>query len=170
MRRGTTILADRSGSAAVEMALVAPLMITLMFGTFELGNYFMDSHVVTKAVRDGARYAARRGFPEYSCGSSTPSTDVVTKTRNITMTGQVASGGAARLPGWTTATTVTVVVTCDTTTLTGANTGIYTGITGGAPTVTVAADVPYNSLFRVLGFSSASLHLKAQAHAAVTGA
>ena len=34
------LAADRAGVAAVEFALVAPVMITLIFGTIELGNAF----------------------------------------------------------------------------------------------------------------------------------
>ena len=44
----------QSGVAAVEMALVAPLLLALLFGSVELGKYFLDQHVVVKAVRDGA--------------------------------------------------------------------------------------------------------------------
>ena len=56
------VMRNSSGTAAAEMALVTPLLMALMFGSFELGNYFYTSHIVAKAVRDGARYASRRGF------------------------------------------------------------------------------------------------------------
>ena len=57
---------DRAGAAAAEMALVTPLLMIIMFGAMELGKYFLDEHVVAKAVRDGARYAARRSFTDYA--------------------------------------------------------------------------------------------------------
>ena len=60
---------DRCGAAAAEMALVAPMLITLMFGSFELGNYFLSEHALAKAVRDGARYATRIAVTNYSCPS-----------------------------------------------------------------------------------------------------
>src|SRR3546814_8876490 len=69
---------DRSGAAAAEMALVSPMLIILMFGSFELGNYFLDEHVVLKAVRDGARYAARQNFTTMPC-SGTPTADAAIK-------------------------------------------------------------------------------------------
>lgn len=163
IRPFSRLVACRRASAAVEMALVTPLLVTLMFGSFELGNYFMDSHVVAKAVRDGARYAARRAFDQYTC--STVSSDVIDKTRNIIRTGQVASGGTARLPGWSDSSTISVAASCDATTVS----GIYTGMTGGARIVTVTAAVPYNSLFNSLGFSSTTLTLRARAQAAVAG-
>jgi len=167
-----SLLSCRNGSAAVEMALVTPLLLTLMFGSFEMGNYFLDNHVVAKAVRDGARYASRRSFAEYTC--STITSDVIDKTRNLIRTGQL-TGGTARLPGWTDPTTITVSVACNTT---GNNssgfTGIYDDMTSGAPVVTVAASVPYHSLFGVIGFSSPSLSfnsitLNARAQAPVMG-
>ena len=53
---------DRRGSAAAEMAMVAPLLIGIMFGSLQMGKFFWDEHQVLKAVRDGARYAARQSF------------------------------------------------------------------------------------------------------------
>lgn len=157
------ILRQTDGVAAAEMALVTPLLITLMFGSFELGNYFLSEHVVVKAVRDGARYAGRLSFTEYDC--STPSSDAIDKTRNVTRTGQVASGGAARLTGWTSPATITVSVNCSATT-TG---GIYKDKTGGAPVVTVSASVPYSSLLGTVGLANPSLTLNAQSQSAVHG-
>ena len=61
------LLRQSSGAAAVEMALVTPLLMVLMFGSMELGYYFYSQHVVTKAVRDGARFASRQGFDKYNC-------------------------------------------------------------------------------------------------------
>lgn len=162
-----------AGNSAVEMALVTPLLMGLMFGSFELGNYFLSEHVLVVAVRDGARYAARRSFAEYSCSAA--SGDVVSKTQNLTRTGQIASGGTARLVGWTSAATITVNVACDTSAPTvcdgssPAACGIYTNHPGGAPLVTVSATVPYHSLFQSMGLGSLGLNLTAQSQAAVMG-
>ncbi|WP_176597714.1 MULTISPECIES: TadE family protein [Sphingobium] len=160
------IIACRQGAAAAEMALVTPLLIVLMFGSFELGNYFLSEHVVAKAVRDGARYAARRSFTDFTC-PNTVATDVIDKTRNLTRTGQIANGGIARLAGWTTATTVSVTVSC--TAITGGNySGIYKGMSN-VPKVKVSAVVPYTSLFNNLGFTSRSLNLVSESEATVQG-
>jgi len=153
----------RSGSVGVEMALVTPVILILMFGLVDLGNYFMSEHVVVKAVRDGARYASRRGFGEYSCASA--STDVVTKTRDITRTGTI-SGGTARLVGWTDPTSVTLTVRCDSS---GTYSGIYKGAASGVPVVKVAAVVPYNSLFKHFGFTTATISLTAASEVPVMG-
>jgi len=165
----TPLIGCRSGSAAVEMALVIPLLVILMFGSFELGSYFLDNHVVAKAVRDGARYAARRPFTNYAACAGVPGGTVATDTRNLVRTGKL-SGGAARLRGWTDPATISISISCDTAGVGGVPyTGIYNGMATGAPVVTVSADVPYQSLFGGVGFSSVGLTLHAQSQAAVTG-
>ena len=156
----------QSGAAGVEMALVTPLLLLLMFGAFELGNYFYSEHVVTKAVRDGARFASR-SFPlDASC--STPPATVVTNTKEVTRTGQV-SGGASRLAGWSSASTVSVTLVCKTS---GGyvDNGIYKGLTGGIRLVKVTAAVPYTSLFSTLGLTNGNnLTLNASSEAPVVG-
>lgn len=152
------------GAAAVEMALVTPLVMIIMFGSFELGNYFLQEHVVTKAVRDGARYAARRSFAEFP--SCAPTSTLERETRNVTRTGRVADGGTPRIANWTNQTSITVSATCD---KSGTYTGIYTDISIGAPVVTVSATVTYKSLFGVLGLGGQTLTLNAKSQAAVMG-
>jgi len=62
--------ANRSGAAAAEMALVTPLLMALLFATMEGSRYFLDEHVVLKAVRDGARFASRQTFSAMPCGGT----------------------------------------------------------------------------------------------------
>ncbi|WP_395624009.1 TadE/TadG family type IV pilus assembly protein [Sphingomonas daechungensis] len=156
---------QESGAAAAEMALVAPLLIALMFGSMELGHYFYSEHVVVKAVRDGARFAARQGFSSYACPGATIGGTVVTDTQNVTRTNSVSGTGTPRLAAWTQNSTVTVSITCNTS---GTFGNFYTGL-GGVPVVTVSATVPYNSLFKVIGFNSTGLQLRATERAAVMG-
>lgn len=164
----TKLLSAQSGVAAAEMALVTPLLTVLMFTTFETGNYFYSQHVVVTAVRDGARYASRLSFTNYPCGGSIPNS-ALTNIKNITLTGAI-SGGVQRLAGWTNASTVTVALACGTTELTGADRGIYTGLSGGVPVVTVTADVAYTPLLFRLGLSnSGSLRLVAESQIPVMG-
>jgi Flp pilus assembly protein TadG len=159
---------DDRGSAAVEMALVTPIFLVLMFGAFDMGNYFLSEHVLVKAVRDGARYAARRGFSEFTC--STVSSDVISKTRNLVRTGTVADTGAARLRGWTDGTTtITVAASCNTTNA-AYNNGIYGGMTAGVPVVTVTATLSYATLFKHFGITTTSLNMSATSQTAVMGA
>lgn len=48
----------RRGVSVVEMAVVAPLMITMIFGVIEFGWTFMVRQMMANAVREGARVAA----------------------------------------------------------------------------------------------------------------
>ena len=159
------LLRDCTAAAAAEMALVVPLLITLMFGSFELGNYFWDNHIVTKAVRDGARYASRQSFDNFNCTAGTVSGAVETNTRNLTRTDQIASGGTSRLALWTQANSVTVTMRPDTSGTYGA---FYEGMSC-VPVVNVSATVPYRSLFGVLGFNATGLTITADSELPVMG-
>ena len=46
------------GAAAVEAAIIFPLLIMLFFGTLEFGLLFRNSHSISKASRSGARVAS----------------------------------------------------------------------------------------------------------------
>jgi Flp pilus assembly protein TadG len=163
-----------SGTAAAEMALVAPLLIGLMFGSMELGFYFYSEHVVVKAVRDGARFASREGFDKYDCSDSSSGTvDSSAKQdiQRVTRTDQVASGGSPRIAEWTDDASVDVKVTCD---ISGSYGSFYQGLSDSSnnpvvPVVTVTATVAYTPLFDRLGFNATNLHLTAKSEAPVMG-
>ncbi|HVF83715.1 MAG TPA: TadE/TadG family type IV pilus assembly protein [Sphingomicrobium sp.] len=159
------LLSCRQGSAAAEMALVTPLLIIILLSSVELGRYFHNEHLVVKAVRDGARFAARHDFSNFDACSGSPGGNVVADTVNLVRTG-LRSGGSAQLPGWGTA-TVTVSTSCSTGAGGQTMTGIYAGRASGAPIVTVSAVVPYSPLFGNTVFGS--LTLAATQQAAVTG-
>ena len=168
IRKLSTLLRNCSGAAAAEMALVIPLLSVLMFGAFELGNYFFNNHIVIKGVRDGARYASRRDFADYTCPSAVAA-GAVTAIQNVTRTGQVANGGTPRLWTWTNASTVEVQLVC---TSNAGNTysGIYDGQTN-VPVVRVTAkDVPYRSMFGVItGIKTSPLKITAESEVPVMG-
>jgi Flp pilus assembly protein TadG len=168
MRRPLTALANSNrATASVEMALSLPIMLGLLFGAFELGNYFMTEHVVVKAVRDGARFAARRPIdPDYA--GCTASNDLIEATRNVTRTGQIGSDGTPRFASWDDPESIDVSATCDNT-WSGADKGIYVTSTMGTPLVTVRATVPYVPLFAQMGLADVTLSLNAESEAAVTG-
>lgn len=46
---------DRAGSAAVEFAIVGPILFLLMTGIFTYGGYFLTAHTVQQLVNDAAR-------------------------------------------------------------------------------------------------------------------
>lgn len=43
------------GVSAVELALILPLMLIILFGAVELGSAFWRKQILTSAVREGAR-------------------------------------------------------------------------------------------------------------------
>jgi Flp pilus assembly protein TadG len=52
---------NRTGAAAVEMAVCAPLLFLLVFGMIDIGRALMVQHLLTNAARDGARAAILEG-------------------------------------------------------------------------------------------------------------
>ena len=159
---------DTSGSAAAEMALVLPLLLIIMMGSAEVGNYFMNEHSLVKAVRDGARVAARQNFSNYTgCSGSPDATNVVTPTRNVVMRGYL-SGGTIITPNIQT-TNVTVTQSCATTAGGQTMSGIYQGRANGAQIVTVSAAVNYQPILTSFGFRGVGIQLNASSQAAVAG-
>jgi Flp pilus assembly protein TadG len=161
------LLKDTHGAAAAEMALIAPLLIVLMFGAMELGYYFYSEHVVIKAVRDGARFASRESFDDFTCPAGTIDATVENDTQKITRTNTVDGTGIPRLPNWTSDASVTVTVDCIDNS-SGTYSAIYEDLTS-VPVVKVSAAVPYTSLFGLLGFRTTNLQLKATSEATVMG-
>jgi Flp pilus assembly protein TadG len=54
----------RSGAAAVEFALVAPLLVLLVLGMIEFGRMIMVEQILTNAAREGARKAVLPGVTQ----------------------------------------------------------------------------------------------------------
>lgn len=54
----STRTVGRSGVAAVEFAALAPVLITLLLGMWEIGRLIQVKHVLDNAAREGARQAA----------------------------------------------------------------------------------------------------------------
>lgn len=52
------------GAAVVEMAIVAPLLLAIVFGIIEFGWIFMVRQTLTTASREGARVATLQGSTE----------------------------------------------------------------------------------------------------------
>lgn len=56
----------RTGAAAVEFALVAPLFLIFLFGTIEMGRLALARNVLANASREAARFAIIEGADEGS--------------------------------------------------------------------------------------------------------
>ena len=171
MKRFHHLLRTTRGNAAVEMALVTPLLLILIMGSMELGNYFLDEHALVKAVRAGARFAARQNFNTFACpagGTLSTSTAPGSYVKNVVNTGQALSGGTNRLPS-----VVDPVITWACFTSVGGQnmSGIYRPSSGTpyAPVVTVSATVLYTPVMKSFGFNGIGMNLNAKQQAAVMG-
>ena len=170
MTARSSLYRSHSGAAATEMALVAPLLATIMFGSLELGKYYWDEHIVLTAVRDGARFAARQNFATMPCGGTATNEPRI---KNLTRFGKTIVTGSdkPRLYYWTSDATVTVSITCY------ANAGlngarVYNGIYTSrpvVPVVRVTAQVPYTPILGSFGFRGTGLRLNAYSEATVMG-
>ena len=162
-----SLLSDQRGNPAVEMALVLPLLLVLTLGPLELGNYFMNQHTLVKAVRDGARFAARQNINTNYPDCSTVSTTTRDDTRDVVINGYL-DGGSMITPNIRT-TDINVTTSCKTDAGGQTMAGIYAGRTGGAQIVTVTASVNYRPVLAIMGFTGLGLKLTAASEAAVTG-
>jgi Flp pilus assembly protein TadG len=160
------LIQDRRGSAAIEFALSLPMMLALMFVGMEAGHFFWTEHKLVKAVRDGARFAARSQVDDL-CNGGTAAIEptLATEIRNLTATGQVADGGGPKVPGWN-ADDVTITVGCQQFVAT----GIYTDLGTNGPLITVSSGaVTYPSILNGLGVLDDAIVLSAESSAAVMG-
>jgi len=168
---------DKRGTAAAEMALVTPLLLSLLMSAAELGNYFYDEHKLIKAVRDGARYAARQKFSNFStCSGSVPTSgtagSVYENTKLMVRKGALDTNANDLLPNWDSV-TFSATMSCTTSLDDGAGGnltlgGIYAATS--APTVVVTVSLPYRSIIgTAFGFSGYGVSLNATQSAAVMG-
>lgn len=158
------------------MALVLPLLLLLLFGAFEVGNFFLSEHIVQKGVRDAARFASRVPLGELTDDGCVLATDQAAQTRIkfLARTGDTdgdTDGDGQddpRLRDWLDNETVTIdLPPCDTT---GTYSGVFADFPDGVPVVTVSAAVPYRPFFGAFGLGPATLTLNASSQAAVFGA
>jgi Flp pilus assembly protein TadG len=167
------LLSARSGAAAIEMAIVAPLMLAIGCGSVEVGNFMLDEHRLIKSVRDAARYAGRQPFSTYSActaAGATISGQLATDVTNIVRTHRL-SGGTDQLPNWSNAaSSISVKAACATTTINSQTmSGVYSGNTNGWIVVTVAATLRYQPVIGAFGFTGRGLDLHAAEQAPVVG-
>jgi Flp pilus assembly protein TadG len=129
-RRTRTFRRRQSGLAMVEFAISAPVLLLLMFGTFEFGHFLIQYSTLNDAVRNAARYVAGKALAGTNSllVSGAAWAPLVTQGQNLAVFGNIAGTGAAVLPSLNTG---EITVSEDT-----ANNN-----------VTVAAAYPYQPLF-----------------------
>jgi Flp pilus assembly protein TadG len=79
VRRQPCALKPRRGTAAVEMACVTPLIVTLLLGTWEMGRYIEVQQIISDAAREGGRQA--------SCGQLTNAQVIAAATNYVKIAG-----------------------------------------------------------------------------------
>jgi Flp pilus assembly protein TadG len=93
----------QEGAAAVEFALILPVLVLLTLGALDMGHMFYIDHLITNASREGARYAAKYVDPSIGDPSSAAISAYVTGTAsgqlnysqfnlpNLTVTGTITN-------------------------------------------------------------------------------
>lgn len=153
--------------------MVTPLLLILMFGALETGKFFLDEHIVVKAVRDGARFAARQPFADMPCEGETAVNEDAIKKQVLYGKPTATDSDTPRLSYWTDADSVIVTIECianDADPITGVRdyAGIYTE-RDDVPHVTVSATVGYQPLVSMVGLDLSGLNLVASNQAPVFG-
>jgi len=82
--------AERRGAVAVEFAIVAPVLLALMFGMIEMGRAFEMKNLLEVAAREGARFASMDREGMLAEGQSA-NTKLIQDVKNF-----LASNGIAR--------------------------------------------------------------------------
>jgi Flp pilus assembly pilin Flp len=158
---------NQSGASGAEFALTLPFLLLMLVSAIEVGRLLHDYQVVTKGLRDGARYLARQAWTCPSAGVGVGSINVALHediAKHLAMTGVVnptdISGGtlaANPAPGdlllgyWSNANSITISIDCTAK----ANAAIAGGEFAGAysttgdfiPSIHMEADVPFSFLF-----------------------
>jgi Flp pilus assembly protein TadG len=118
------------GLATVEFAISVPVILLLMFGSFEFGHLMIEYGALNDGVRNAARYVAGAALQGTADTMATGAawTTLVTQGKNLAVFGNIAGAGNAILPGLGTG---VISVTEDTVNR----------------NITVAAAYPYTSLF-----------------------
>lgn len=96
-RIGTSAMEQR-GTAMLEFAIALPVLLFMMLATFELGRVISQYNTLTKAVRDGARYAASTAGGG-TTGLVNVTSSIQTAVTNLVVTGTADGSGSHLLPG-----------------------------------------------------------------------
>ena len=121
---------SQNGLAMVEFVLSVPVLLLLMFATFEFGHFLIQYSTLNDAVRNASRYVAGKALDGTTGDLTTGAnwSSLASQGSNLAAFGNIAGTGAAVLPSLTTA---NITVTEDT-----AN-----------KYITVTAAYPYQALF-----------------------
>ena len=136
-RRGHPLIRNQRGNELLEFALVLPLLVLLLAGAVEFGRAFYTYNILTKSVRNAARYLSATQISQSGVIDTSP-VDYVTNTKNVAVFGNVdPNAGTKIIPDLST----------NQIDVTGTGTP---GPAAGQFYVTVTANYPYTPLFGFL--------------------
>lgn len=98
MRIRTTVRGE-SGAAAVEFALIAPLLFMILFGIMQFGIVWSQKEIFVQAAREGARYAAVGCEKPLGCASTEVANRVVDASVGYPITGGTGAITVTPNPG-----------------------------------------------------------------------
>jgi Flp pilus assembly protein TadG len=81
---------ERRGAAAIEFAMVLPVLLALLFGIIEYGWIFFQQSNILAAAREGARY----GVTFEQAGSPTPTSAAQARVATVLDSYGISSGTA----------------------------------------------------------------------------
>jgi Flp pilus assembly protein TadG len=148
---------DDRAAALVEFTLVAPLLIALAAGLAEFGLMLHQQQIITKSVRDAARYAARTSYVFKACplNGQPEWAQMVADTKNLALRGELSPSAPLLISTWNNASMVTVSDSCVT-----PGTLVSPAPGSNIPVITVSAAAPYagaTGFFGFLGLSTFNL-------------
>jgi Flp pilus assembly protein TadG len=123
---------ENRGNELIEFALVLPLLVLMLAGAIEFGRAFYTYNILTKSVRNAARYLSDAQISD----TGVIGAGYVAKTKNLAVYGNVAGTGTKVIPDLQT-TQINVPATTP-------------GPSVGQFHVTVSASYPYSPLFGFL--------------------
>lgn len=88
------------GLALVETAICLPVLLLLLLAAGEITNAFLQHNSLTKAVRDGARYASGEVI-NHTVKVFHLSPDIISDTKNLVVYGNTTGSGTPLLPNLT---------------------------------------------------------------------
>jgi Flp pilus assembly protein TadG len=91
-------LSGEFGTEIVELVIVLPLLAILLIGGIEFGRAMYTYNIITKSMRNAARYVSADSI---STTGVIPGT-TITKAKNLAVYGNISGTGSPIAPGFTT--------------------------------------------------------------------
>ena len=98
------------GLAAIEFALVLPVLLILAFATIDFGRLLFQYDILTKSTRDATKYIARTVKPAANAlqVDLDAYTAIENQARNLALCGTIAACGSSTLVSGLTASNITI--------------------------------------------------------------